>query len=41
MIVDAFMQYLMNRMASQRMQHPGELDLLDPRIQRRIEENIK
>jgi DNA damage-inducible protein 1 len=38
--MNAFMQYLMNRMGSQRMQHPGELDLLDPRIQRRIEENI-
>ncbi|CAF0932685.1 unnamed protein product [Adineta steineri] len=38
----AFMQVLVSRMTSQRgqRQHPSELDLLDPNIQRRIEEHI-
>ncbi|CAF4370193.1 unnamed protein product, partial [Rotaria sp. Silwood2] len=38
--MNAFMQYVMNRVAPQVMRPPTELDLLDPRIQRRIEENI-
>jgi hypothetical protein len=41
MILDAFTQCIMNRASSQRMQHPGEFDLLNPMIQRRIEETIK
>jgi hypothetical protein len=36
------MQYMMTRItAGPRMGHPTELDLLDPRIQQRIEEFIQ
>ena len=35
------MHHLMQRTAQQRMRRPDDLDLLDPRIQRRIEERIK
>jgi hypothetical protein len=35
------MQYLLSRAAPQTMREPTGVDLLDPRIQRRIEEVIK
>ncbi|CAF0895114.1 unnamed protein product [Rotaria sordida] len=38
--MNAFLQYVMNRMAPQLMRPPTEFDLLDPRMQRRIEEAI-
>ncbi|CAF3250242.1 unnamed protein product [Rotaria socialis] len=38
--MNAFMQYIVSRLAPQQMHRPTELDLLDPTIQRRIEEAI-
>ena len=35
------MDYLRSRIAPRGASRPTELDLLDPEIQRRIEENIK
>lgn len=40
-VIDAFMRVLMMQMANRRQRQTTELDLLDPTIQRRIEETIK
>ena len=38
---DAFAQSMINRTAPRGAARPAEMDLLDPRIQQRIEETIK